>query len=196
MRPLVVALTSSFLLFLIFPAIAFAHAEPKTVRPGDGAVLAASPGEYTIEMTQEMARREGANDIDVFDANGNEVTAVAAVIDNANRSRITVTLPPSLESGDYTVRWKTLSAEDGDAANGELTFRIDPNATADPGKEQLVEGAPTAAPGEDGSDGETSAPSIVNGGGGGTSWVLVAAVAVGCLVLGSGTTFLLVQKKA
>lgn len=195
MRPLVVALLSALLATLIFPALAFAHAQPKTVQPGDGAVLNASPGEYVMETTQEMARREGANDLDIFDANGNEVTAVAAVIDNSNRSRLTVTLPPTLEPGEYTVRWKTLSAEDGDPADGELTFTIDPDATPDPGKEQLVEGAPTAPP--DDGNGETSAPPVIEGGdGGGTSWVLVAAVAVGCLVLGSGTTFLLVQKKA
>lgn len=196
MRPFVVAILSALLVTLIFPALAFAHAQPKTVQPGDGAVLNASPGEYVMETTQEMARREGANDLDIFDTNGNEVTAVAAVIDNSNRSRLTVTLPPTLEPGEYTVRWKTLSAEDGDPAEGELTFTIDPNATPDPGKVQLVEGAPTAPP-DDGGNGESSAPPIIEGGnGGGTSWVLVAAVAVGCLVLGSGTTFLLVQKKA
>jgi hypothetical protein len=146
-----------------------------------------------------MARQAGANDIDVFDAAGNEVTAVAAVIDNGDRRRLTVAMPSGLAAGTYTVRWKTLSADDGDSAEGETTFTYDPQAIPKVGNEVLKEDVlqPTAAA----TTGETPraagppATGTPGSGDGGTSWVLVVAVAVGMFVLGSGGTFLLIQRQ-
>jgi methionine-rich copper-binding protein CopC len=179
---------SAALLAIAAVTSVFAHAEPATVQPGDGAVLAQPPTEVVIEMTQEMARQAGANDIEVFDPAARKITTVSAVIDNSDRKRISVPLPSGLAVGTYTVRWKTLSADDGDAANGQISFTFDPSKPASPGKENLVEVAavPTAkAPATDGGFGS---------GGGGTSWVLLVAVAAGMLALGSGGTFLLVRK--
>lgn len=190
------ALSAALLALLLVPATAFAHAEPAIAKPGDGAVLNGSPGQIEIEMSQEMARQAGANDIVVVNEAGEQVTLVAAVIDNANRKRLTVPLPAELPPGTYTVQWKTLSAEDGDPSDGELSFTIDPDATPSPGQENLREDiAPPPAETETPAAERPSTASPLDGGGGGTSWVLVTAVAVGCLVLGSGTTFLLVQKK-
>jgi hypothetical protein len=44
----------------------FAHAEPAQVKPGLGANVTTVPTQVEIVMTQEMARRADANDIDVF----------------------------------------------------------------------------------------------------------------------------------
>jgi len=175
-------------------AAASAHAEPATAKPGDGAVLAAPPSEVVLVMSQELARQAGQNDIDVFDAAGNEVTTVAAVIDNSDRRRLSVALPPNLPPGTYTVRWKTLSSEDGDPADGELSFTIDPDGTPNPGKEQLREdllspATPAAGNGDD-------RPSLaVSDEPDGVTWVLVVAVGLGMFVLGAGGTFLLVQRQ-
>src|SRR6185436_1659036 len=114
---------------LAVATVAFAHAEPATVSPGDGAVLNSSPATVVIEMSQEMTRREGANDIDVLDAAGTEVTTVAATVDNNDRKKLSVPLPANLPAGKYVVNWKTVSADDGDSANGQLSFTIDPTAT-------------------------------------------------------------------
>jgi len=178
------------LLAILSATAVFAHAEPVRVRPGDGAVLTSPPIQVEIEMSQDLARREGANTLAVFDATGREVTTVAAVIDNGNRRRITVALPSTLAPGLYTVRWRSLSADDGDAAEGTTTFTYDPNGRASPGKEVLREdvlGPAQASP--------TSVALGSSSSGGGTSWVLVAAVAAGMFVVGSGVTFLLIQKK-
>lgn len=187
------AFAVAIILALATFTMALAHAEPATVKPGDGAVLNQAPTEILIQMTQEMARQAGGNDIEVFDASGKKVTTVAAVIDNSDRRKISVPLPSNLAVGTYTVKWKTLSADDGDPANGELTFTYDPAKTPAAGKENLVDtGAPPESP-------ATSAPgsaASLDGGGGGTSWVLVVAVAVGMFALGSGSTYLLVNKKA
>ena len=176
---------------LLAVSAAFAHAEPVTVAPGSGAVVTAAPPEIVIQMSQEMARREGANDIDVVDAAGIEVTTLAAVIDNGDRSRLSVLLPSDLPPGVYTVRWMTLSAEDGDTANGEYSFTLDPEGTATAGQETLREDllGDAATP-------ETSSPLLIGGGGDdGVPWMLLVATATGMFVLGAGSTFLLIQKR-
>ncbi|MCC6387053.1 MAG: copper resistance protein CopC [Dehalococcoidia bacterium] len=171
---------------------AFAHSEPAKVNPGDGAIVKEMPTVIDIIMTQDMARQAEANDIDVVDDSGREVTLISAVIDNNDRKHISVTLPHSgLRPGVYTIKWKTLSADDGDTAEGTLSFTWDPNvAQVQPGRVNLKETVPAS-----GGNGPASAPSLGGESGNGTSWVLLAAVAIGMFVAGSGTTFLLVQKR-
>ena len=186
------SLALAILLSLGVVAVAFAHAEPVKVVPGDGAILNVPPREVVIEMSQEMARQAGANDIEVFDAGGMKVTTVGAVIDNGNRARLSVPLPDGLAAGLYTVKWKTLSADDGDPAEGTLTFTVDPSKSPWPGKTVLRD----TGIGTDAATGSAAAVSPSAGGdsGGGTSWVLVVAVAVAMLALGSGATFLFIKK--
>ncbi len=137
-----VVLACALVASLLAVASAFAHAEPASITPGAGAVLNVAPAQVVIVMSQEMAIRDGANDIDVFDASGNEITVVAATIDRSDRRKITVALPSNLGPGKYTVKWKTLSAEDGDSAEGppeneDITFTVDPAAQPNPGKTEL-----------------------------------------------------------
>ena len=183
-----IALTAG--VFIATWTLAFAHAEPARVKPGDGAVLNTPPTQVEITMSQEMAREAGQNDIAVFDAAGKQVTVVAAVIDNGDRRKLSVPLPSNLPPGAYTVKWKTLSADDGDAASGTLSFTYDPARSPSPGTEDLrpdLLGKSTPAAG-------AAAPAL-DSGGGGTSWVLVVAVAVAALVIGGGGTFILIQKR-
>jgi methionine-rich copper-binding protein CopC len=176
-------------------ATAFAHAEPAEVNPGVGANVIAPPPQIQIVMSQEMARREGANDIDVFDAAGAEVTRIAAVIDNGDRRRISVVLPSDLAPGEYTVKWKTLSSEDGDSDEGEYSFTFDPTRPEDPGQTNLREDVPAETPPN--GDNSSAPPAVIAGGGDddGMSWALVAAVGLAGLAVGSGATFLLVQRR-
>jgi len=51
------------------------------------------------------------------------------VLNDDDRTHLSVSLPSSLTAGDYLVRWMTLSAVDGDEADGSFTFTIDPNAS-------------------------------------------------------------------
>jgi hypothetical protein len=85
-----------------------------------------------------------------------------------------------------------VSAEDGDPDAGQYSFTFDPNGTADPGREVLKESVLTPSETET----AAAAPVVIGEDGGGTSWVLVAAVGIGMLALGSGTTYLLVQKRS
>lgn len=188
------ALLAPVLLGLAAVSNAWAHAEPATAKPGDGAVLRESPPEIVLEMSQEMGRQAGLNDIDVLDASGKEVTTTAAVVDNNDRKKLSVSLPPNLPAGVYTVRWKTSSAEDGDPANGQTSFTVDPNGTPSLGKEQLREDLLGGVATPPASDGESQV-SIGAGSSDGVTWILVVAVGIGMLVLGAGGTFMLIQRK-
>ncbi|MGK2965253.1 MAG: copper resistance CopC family protein [Tepidiformaceae bacterium] len=176
---------------LIVASVVFAHAEPERVTPGNGAVVTTAPGEVVIQMTQDMARQPGANDIDVFDEQGNEVTGIAAVIDNATRRVLSVPLPIGLEPGTYRIRWKTLSDEDGDTEDGELTFKYDPAGPAFAGQENLRE--EVVAPTTEG--GEAAPPVLIASGDDGASWILVTAVGAAMFALGCGVTFIAIQKR-
>ncbi len=187
------ALLCGLAAFAVSVQIAFAHAEPALVKPGNESVLTSPPAEVAITMTQEMFDDgKGSNDIDVLDSSGKEVTAVTAVIDRNDRTRLSVPLPSTLSPGKYTVKWKTLSADDGDSAQGELSFTFDPNGTPNPGTEELKPGAPG---GDDAQPDDSGAPVTIAAPDDGVTWVLVAAVGLGTFVLGAGGTFLLVQRK-
>ena len=103
--------------------------------------------------------------------------------------KLSVALPSGLPVGLYTVRWKTLSADDGDSAEGTLTFTYDPSKPPDPGRTTLKEDL-LSPPGAG-----QSAPTALGGTDSGRSWVLVVAVAIAAFALGGGGTFLLVQKR-
>ena len=64
-----------------------------------------------------------------------------SIVDRSDRRKITVALPSNLGPGTYTVKWKSLSAEDGDPAAGPegepITFTVDPAGQPNPGKTEL-----------------------------------------------------------
>lgn len=171
-----------------------AHAEPDEIRPGNGAVVTSIPAGVNIVMTQELARQPGANDIDVIAADGTEVTTEAATLDLEDRRRLMVPLPDDLTPGLYTVRWKTLSAEDGDSETGDLSFTYDPDGNAAPGIERLGEEPsvrPTITAAGDGDVSPFSSQQPSTRG----AWVAAAAAGIAGLAIGGTLTFLLVQRR-
>ncbi len=174
-------------------SLAWAHAEPANVKPGQDAVLTTSPAAIVIVMSQEMARTAGSNDIVVQDSTGATVTKQPAAIDDADRKKLSVSLPAGLPPGTYTVRWRTVSADDGDPASGNCSFKIDPAGTPSAGKEAVREDVLGVATPVSGSD--VPAATASTGSGGGTSWVLLVAVGVAMFALGAGGSFFLVQKR-
>ena len=144
-------------LVLVGVGVAYAHADYARSAPGAGAVVAEAPARVDVWFTQDMFRRQGENWLRVAGPDGAEVTAGEAVIDDDDRRHLGVELLPDLPAGEYTVTWRTLSAEDGDDAEDTFTFTVNPQAQVTSTPMLADEGAPTpTAPA--GSITETPAP--------------------------------------
>lgn len=138
-----------------------AHAEYERSAPGDGETIADAPARVDVWFTQELFRREGANTLVVTAADGTRVDADDVVIDDADRTHMSVGLRPTLPPGTYTVAWTSLSAIDGDTDEGTFIFQIDPSSTrtatptpdptvtATAAPEQTAAPTPTATPPDD-----------------------------------------------
>ena len=112
-----------------------AHADYDDAVPAAGEVVSQAPQQVQVWFTQELFRREGQNALEVYGPGDQRVDQDDAAIDDDNRKLMTVSLQSDLPNGVYTVRWRTLSADDGDDAEGEFQFTIqadEPEAGATP----------------------------------------------------------------
>lgn len=112
-----------------------AHADYDDAVPAAGEVVSQAPQQVQVWFTQELFRREGQNSLEVYGPDDQKVDQDDAAIDDDNRKLMTVSLQSDLPNGVYTVRWRTLSADDGDDTEGEFQFTIqadEPEAEATP----------------------------------------------------------------
>ena len=124
-----------------------AHADYNRSVPAADEVVLQSPQQVQVWFTQELFRREGENSLEVYGPDQQRIDLDDAAIDDDDRKLMTVSLPPDLANGVYIVRWRTLSADDGDDANGEFQFTVDadePTSEADQPAD-TSDAAPTAA---------------------------------------------------
>ena len=101
-----------------------AHAGYDRSTPAAGAVVDPAPALVEVWFTLEID--VGGTVITVSGPDGSRVDLDDETFDlnDLSRKRVTVTLRPDLGPGPYTVRWTTLSAEDGEEESGEFTFII------------------------------------------------------------------------
>lgn len=137
-RLLRVVASLAAMLFLL-SSVVFAHADYDESVPAAGETLSKAPQQVQVWFTQEMFRREGQNSLEVYGPDEQRVDLDDAAIDDDNRKLMTVSLQSDLADGVYTVHWRTLSADDGDDADGEFQFTIQA------GESEAAE-TPTAAP--------------------------------------------------
>lgn len=116
---------------------AAAHAAYASSEPAFGAVLERAPERISLTFSQELFRREGANAIEWAAADGGEAgdfsDAGEVEISNADRRTMSVALPAGGDWGEgrFVVRWRNLSADDGDADGGEFPFYVGRSPTAE-----------------------------------------------------------------
>jgi methionine-rich copper-binding protein CopC len=110
--------------------LARAHADLDRSDPTADAVLTTAPTQIQLWFTQELFRRQGQNSIELYAADGSRQDQGEAVINDDDRTLLTVALQPDLPPGVYTVRWQAVSAEDGHESTGEFTFTIGTGAAA------------------------------------------------------------------
>jgi methionine-rich copper-binding protein CopC len=109
---------------LLGVSTASAHARHKSSTPAKGEVLATSPTSVTITFTNDIQKIAGTYGIDVLNATGANVTAGPAVLNDDDRSQMSVPLQPSLPPGRYIVEWKNVSDVDGDPFAAAFAFYV------------------------------------------------------------------------
>ena len=103
-----------------FAGAALAHAKLQSASPAPGQTVASAPPNVIITFTEELAAGSTGS---VVSAAGATVST-GAVISTADRKVLTIALRPGLASGTYTVRWHSISADDGDPLDGTFTFGV------------------------------------------------------------------------
>jgi copper transport protein len=130
-----------FAALLAWTQAARAHAAYERSEPAADAVLPAAPAEVHIWFTEELFRRAGANVIEVSGPDGSRVDQGETRIDDDDRTHALVSLQPELSDGLYTVRWRSLSVDDGHEGSGEFSFTVNSGAV-----ESMPQASPTAGP--------------------------------------------------
>lgn len=153
-----------------------AHAEHERSLPAANAVINTSPDTVQIWFTQELFKREGANTIVVEGPDG-RVDDATPILDDADREHLTVGLASGLPPGVYEVTWTSLSAIDGDSAEGSWSFTIDPDAEPSTPEPSDTEGNPTPEATA------TTAPAASSSGSDGSSFPVWALIAAGSIAL-------------
>jgi putative copper export protein/methionine-rich copper-binding protein CopC len=98
-----------------------AHAQLVASSPAAGAVLAESPPEIRLIFSEPLA--SDLTSLDVVDTTGTVHMDRAGELDPDDPFAL-VAADPALPEGVYTVRWRSLSAADGHAAEGFFTFGV------------------------------------------------------------------------
>ncbi len=147
---LIVPLATTLAVLLLMPAIRVsAHAAYDHSTPGDGEVVATEPAKIDVYFKENNAKANGLPALIVVNDSGDKVDA-GSVLDDNDRTHISDALSPALPDGRYTVIWHTVSADDGEEAQGSFHFYIGgavtPVPTAAPGSATPVPSIPAVTP--------------------------------------------------
>lgn len=116
---------------LTLPAPVRGHAEIETASPPPGGTVTSLPPAMVLTFSEEV--RPGAVSVQVTGPGGDRVDQGDAAVDLADPERVTVRV--SLFAGgpgEYGVHWETISNIDGDAAEGDYVFTVNPVQSASP----------------------------------------------------------------
>lgn len=127
------------------PLAVFAHADYERSNPPEDAVIPEAPERLDVWFAEEVQKVEGANSLTVTDANGTRVDTGDLVIDDDDRTHMSIGLQPDLPDGVYTVVWVTTSDADGDTDDGDFVFTVDASAPA-PTDTPSATASPTPTP--------------------------------------------------
>lgn len=111
-------------MFVYAPA-ARAHADISECTPPMSGTVETAPDKVVCKASQGM-KAEGSS-LQVFDASGVQVDRKDSAVDLNDPDRLTISVSldtAMMKDGTYTVKWTTVSADDGDEANGEFKFTI------------------------------------------------------------------------
>ena len=104
-----------------------AHALLVSSSPAAGSSLTRLPAAVSVAFSESVVPR--LSSLRVYDSSGHEVSKQPTQAASSSTLTLSVPLPPLL-GGVYTVRWKSVSSDDGHAAGGSFTFGVGPLAYA------------------------------------------------------------------
>ena len=127
----------AIVLLLLFPVLlapagsrtAYAHAAYDRSEPAAGATITASPAAVKVWFTETLA---DGSWLSVLDAQAQQADLNDSAIDSSDSTSklMAVSLKSDLPVGVYTVKWKSVSADDGDNVTGEFEFSVGHGAPA------------------------------------------------------------------
>jgi copper resistance protein C len=136
------ATVTALALLLLLPGTALAHAELDVPTPADGTTVEGSPPVIEATFTEPLDP-EGSS-LQLLDAAG-EVIAEGGTVEDDERLMV-IEPVPELASGEYEVRWTSLSAVDPHVERGTWTFTVAAAPTPEPTPEPTATAAPSAGP--------------------------------------------------
>jgi copper transport protein len=156
----------------IAPGAVSAHARFKSSDPADNAVLPKAPAQILLTFTLPTSPTKSGGT--VTDASGATVST-GFKVDPSDGTRMTIDLKPNLPNGAYTVKWNTVTEDDGGMVDGTLNFSVQAAAS-------------TVAPA---SGGVAVAPAVAAQSNDMISrWLLIAVIAFGVItVFAAGLAF-------
>lgn len=149
--PALRALGLAALFALLLPASgAFAHAEPERANPPINGRVATAPAILEVWFTEEVATDNVSLIVNGPDGIRADLGDAAVDLFDPERKHVTVSLRPNLPAGNYVVQWHTVSATDGDAADGFISFFVETGSpSASPVASPIASGGdatPVASP--------------------------------------------------
>ncbi len=108
---------------------ASAHANLISSVPADGATVPTAPAQITMNFTEPPDPTLSV--VDVLGAGGNVLPGVGKPTLQPPKT-LTVSLPPKLPDGVYTVSWRVASSTDGHVTAGSFAFGVGASTTVTP----------------------------------------------------------------
>ena len=138
------------LLLVTFVGTASAHAKVTQSDPAINSTIATAPNKITVTAVENINPDPQKSNLFVYAPSGDLISQGNATVPLNNPKNMSINIKPGGD-GVYVVRWITVSADDGDAAQGAFVFTVKAGAAAT---------APTApaAPSSTTSTANTSAP--------------------------------------
>jgi putative copper export protein/methionine-rich copper-binding protein CopC/mono/diheme cytochrome c family protein len=107
------------------PQTVSAHAALQSSSPANGDVLATPPSTIEARFTEPLERSYSR--MELYDRNGMRIEG-ASLSEGADDFTMTLTVPPNIPDGTYSVLWRTLSEADGHSAQNFFTFTVGTDA--------------------------------------------------------------------
>lgn len=101
-------------------ATAHAHAKIETAEPKPSSELMTAPKEISLHFNEQL--EPAFSKIEVFDAKNVALKLPKAAVDKQDPKTMSTQLP-LLRSGQYLVRWSTMT-HDGHKAKGDYRFKV------------------------------------------------------------------------